>query len=54
MTISPRLLRTLGAAGVCFAVGATGSILLGVPWVVPGILTSTAVAVFGWRYTTKT
>jgi len=33
MTISPRLLRALGAGGVCFAVGATGSILLGGPWV---------------------
>jgi len=54
MTISPRLLRALGAAGVCFAVGATGSILLGVPWVVPGILTSTAVGVFVWRSTKKT
>ena len=53
MTISPRLLRALGVAGVCFAVGATGSILMGVPWLVPGIVTSTTVAVFVWRSTAK-
>jgi hypothetical protein len=32
---------------------ATGSILMGVPWLVPGIVTSTTVAVFVWRSTAK-
>jgi hypothetical protein len=54
MTISHRLLRALVAAGVCFALGASVSILFGNHLrVVPGILASTTVAVFVWRSTTK-